>query len=405
MKIEAIETFLVHAGPPDETAWSGDTGTGRGGMSMGTTRHWLFVRVTVEGGLHGVGEGSGWPRVVETAVQDLAPLLIGEDARRIEKLWGKMHLATMSHGQVGTVGGGAIGAIDTALWDLKGKALGVPVHELLGGKIRDSLPAYAHASTPEKARRAWDMGYRAFKSGNVKGTVEKVAALRTELGPEADLMVDLHGPPWLTIPDAIAMGRALEPYDLMFLEEPLPPENLEGYARVRDAVALPLAAGERHTGNLWSVAPLIQRRLIDVAQPDTGRCGGITHFRKIAALAESHFVQMAPHAGTLGPVAEFAALHSMAAIPNAMILERFAVDWEGRYRVVTEEAQMRDGRVIVPDTPGIGVDLNLDEIACHPGGRNASVPNTVSYADGTQEEFVYVQPRWRRTTAFGHDGG
>lgn len=405
MKIEAIETFLVHAGPPGETAWSGDTGTGRGGMSMGGTRHWLFVKVTVEGGLYGIGEGSGWPRVVETAVQDLAPLLIGEDARRIEKLWGKMHLATMSHGMVGTVGGGAVGAIDMALWDIKGKALGVPVHELLGGKIRDSLPVYAHASTPEKARRAWDMGYRAFKAGNVKGTVEKVAALREALGTEADIAVDLHGPPWLTIPDAIAMGRALEPFDLLFLEEPLPPENLEGYQRVRDAVALPLAAGERHSSNLWSAAPLIQRGLVDVVQPDSGRCGGITQFRKIAALAESHFVQMAPHAGTLGPVAEFAALHSMATIPNALVLEKFATDWDGRYQVVSQEPQMTDGRMVVPDAPGLGVDLVLDEIAKHPGGNNASVPNTVSYAEGTEEEYVYVQPRWQRSTAFGREDG
>lgn len=170
-------------------------------------------------------------------------------------------------------------------------------------------------------------------------------------------------------------------------------------------VNLPLAAGERHTGNLWSAAPLIQRGLIDIAQPDSGRCGGITHFRKIAALAGSHFVQMAPHAGTLGPVAEFAALHSMAAIPNAMILERFAVDRDGRHEVVTDEPQMRNGSVIVPDTPGLGADPNLDEIARFPGGRNASVSNTFSHAEGTRDEFVYVQPRGQRTTAFGRETG
>ena len=401
MRIEAVETFLVHAGPPGETAWATDTGTRSGGMSMGATRHWLFVRVTVEGGLTGVGEGSGWPRVVETAVQDLAPLLIGEDARRIERLWGKMHLATMSHGLVGTVGGGAVGAIDMALWDLKAKALGVPLHELFGGRVRDAVPAYAHASSPEKALAFRQMGYRAFKAGNVEGTVEKVAALREALGPEIDLMVDLHGPPWLTLPDAIAMGRALEPYGLTFLEEPLPPENLEGYARLRDALSLPLAAGERHAGNLWSIAPLIRGGLIDVAQPDTGRCGGLTHLNKIAALAEASFVQIAPHSGTLGPVAEFAALHAMAAMPNAMVLERFAVDWEGRARVVTAEPELRDGALVVPDAPGLGLDLVEAEIARHPPGQNASVPNTASYAPGTEDEFTYVQPRRRRATAFG----
>lgn len=400
MKIAAVETFLVQAGPPGETAWASPS---EGGLSLGSTRHWLFVRVTTDSGLYGVGEGSGWPKVVETAVNDLAPLLIGEDPRHIEKLWGKLHLAMMGHGMVGTIGGGAIGALDMALWDLKGKALNTPVWNLLGGKLRDGIPAYAHASTPKAARAAWDMGYRAFKAGNVKGIVEKVAALRAELGSDADLMVDLHGPPWLTVGDAIAMGRALEPFHLLFLEEPLPPENIDGYARVRDAIGVPLAAGERHSTNLWTAAPLIKRGLVDVIQPDSGRCGGITQFRKIAALAEAHFVQVAPHAGTLGPVAEFAALHCMAAVPNALILERFAIDWEGRSRVVTATPDLRDGRLVVPNGPGLGVDLNLPEIAKHPGGHNVGVPSTASYAAGTEGEYVYVQPRWQRTTAFGHE--
>ena len=152
MKISSIETFLVHAGPPGETAWSRDTSAPGGGMSTGTSRHWLFVRVTTDSGLYGVGEGSGWPKVVETAVNDLAPLLVGEDPRDIERLWGKMHLAAMAHGIVGVIGGGALGALDMALWDIKGKALGTPVSDLLGGRIRDSLPAYAHASTPQQAQ-------------------------------------------------------------------------------------------------------------------------------------------------------------------------------------------------------------------------------------------------------------
>ncbi|MEM7047039.1 MAG: mandelate racemase/muconate lactonizing enzyme family protein [Pseudomonadota bacterium] len=404
MKITAVDTYLVHAGPPQETAWSSDTGTARGGMSMGTTRHWLFVKLTTEDGHSGIGEGSGWPRVVETAVHDLAPLMIGDDARQIEKIWGKLHLAMMSHGMVGTVGGGAIGAIDMALWDLKGKALGVPVYELLGGKIRDDIPAYAHASTPAKAKQAWDMGYRAFKTGNVKGTVDKVAKLREALPDEADIMVDLHGPPWLTVPDAIAMGKALEPFRLLFLEEPLPPENLQGYAQLRQAITQPLAAGERHICNLWAATPLIKDGLVDIIQPDTGRCGGLSHFLKIAHLAEAHFIQVAPHAGTLGPVAEFAALHAMASIPNGMILERFASDWPGRAGVVTHEPSMKDGRLVVPDRPGLGVDLVLEEIKKFPGAHNASVPSTVSYAQGTQQEFVYTQPRWQRTTAFGREG-
>ena len=403
MKIESVETLLMKAGPPGETAWSAPTATARGGMSMGATRHWLFVRITCEDGTHGVGEGSGWPKVVETAVQDLAPLLIGEDPRHIERLWQRLHLATMSHGIVGTVGGGAIGALDMALWDIKGKALGTPVWNLLGGKVRDRVPAYVHASTPERALAFRDMGYRAFKTGNVSGTVEKVAALRSALGSEVDLMVDLHGPPWLNLADAKRMARALEPFDLMFLEEPLPPENVDGYAELRRSTDLPIAAGERHVGNLWSAAPLLKRGLVDVIQPDTGRTGGLTHMRKIAAMAEAHFVTVAPHSGTLGPVAEFAAMHLMASIPNALVLERFALDWEGREKVVTDAPRIEDGMVVVPDAPGLGIDLRVEEIARHAPGYNASVPKGDAYADGTETEHVYTQFRWRRATAFGQE--
>ncbi|MFN3169541.1 MAG: mandelate racemase/muconate lactonizing enzyme family protein [Hyphomicrobiales bacterium] len=405
MKIEAINTYLMQAGPPAETAWSAPTGSARGGMSMGATRHWLFVEVVCDDGTVGTGEGSGWPKVVETAVLDLAPLLIGEDPRDTERLWQKLHLATMSHGIVGTVGGGAVGALDMALWDIKGKALGTPVWNLLGGKVRHTVPAYAHASTPDRALEIKAMGYRAFKTGNVKGTVEKVAALRQALGDDVDLMVDLHGPPWLTLADAKRMARALEQFNLLFLEEPLPPENLDGYAELRAATDLPIAAGERHTGNLWSAAPLLKQGLVDVIQPDTGRGGGLTHLRKIAAMAEASFVTVAPHAGTLGPVAEFAALHLMSAIPNALVLERFAVDWEGRDTVVTAVPELRDGGLVVPDEPGFGVSLNHEAIAAYPAQYNASVPKGDAYAARTQDEHAYVQARWSRATAFGKEGG
>ena len=131
-------------------------------------------------------------------------------------------------------------------------------------------------------------------------------------------------------------------------------------------------------------AALVKRGLVDVVQPDTGRCGGITQLRKIGALAEAHFVQVAPHAGSLGPVAEVAALHVMATLPNALMLERFATDWEGRSRVVTASPELRDGGLVVLNAPGLGIDLNLDEIAKHPAATNVSVPNTASYAPDTE---------------------
>ena len=390
MKINRVETFLMKAGNPSETAWAAAS---EGGLSIAGTRHWCFVRVSVESGIYGVGEGSGWPRVVKAAIEDLAPLLIGEDARHIERLWSKMHLATMGHGMTGTPGAGALTALEMALWDLNGKALGVPVWRLLGGRMRDLVPAYAHASSIENARALIDAGYRALKTGGVATAVDKARDLRAEFGRDVDLMVDLHGPPWMTPADALRTARALEPLDLLFLEEPVCPELPQELSRIRSMTSVPIAAGER-TAKIWGLAPLLEAGAIDVAQPDTGRFGGISQLKKIAAIAEARGIMLAPHAGTLGPVAEFAALHLMASIPNALILERFGSDWPGRKHVVTNEPELRDGSLLVPDAPGLGVDIIVDEIARYPADRNVGIPNYASHcAPGTGNEFPYLQAR------------
>ena len=159
-------------------------------------------------------------------------------------------------------------------------------------------------------------------------------AIRKEVGPEIDLMVDVHGPPWLTPRDAIALGHALEDYDLLFYEDPVAPENIDAIARVSDAVDIPIAAGERHAG-IWGVKELIEREIIDVVQPDTGRAGGLSQMKKIAAIAEAHYCTMAPHDGSLGPVAEMAAVHLMATLPNFLILEHLEDDVHQRYEVMT----------------------------------------------------------------------
>lgn len=396
MRIASITPYLMQAGAPGETGWSAS------GMSGAGSRHWCFVKIETEDGLTGIGEGSGWPRLVAAGITDLATLLIGEDARNIDRLWHRMFVAQMGHGQTGVVGAGAIGAIDMALWDLNAKALGVPLWRLMGGQFRNRIRSYVHTSTLETARRAAAEGYTAMKTGNVVDAVEKVAALRAEMGPALDIAVDLHGPPWLTAADAMRVARELEPFDLMFLEEPVAPEDLDGLRRVRDATSLPIAAGERGAF-LWGYRALIEQGLVDVIQPDTGRVGGLTQLRKIAALAEAHFVQVAPHSGTLGPVAEFAAIHFLASIPNALIHERFLRDWAGRSRVVTHSLEVVDGHVIVPDRPGLGTDLVLDEIARHPPGTNiaAGTPTQLAaYEPGTAEERLYVQPRRGRAAYF-----
>src|SRR6476661_4613205 len=247
MKITDVRTFLMHAGAPSLKAWAADGsfGTETFSKNLTGTRNWLFVKVYTDEGIIGIGECSGWPRVIETAVQDLKRLLIGEDPTNIELLWQKMHIAIMGHGMTGTVGAGAMTGVDMALWDIKGKALGVPVWNLLGGKVRDRIRIYAHANTPEVALSLKERGITAIKCGGVSDPVRKVATLRDAIGDEMDLMIDLHGPPWMTPGDAARLARALEPYDLMWIEDPIAPENLDGYRRIRDAAHVPLAAGER----------------------------------------------------------------------------------------------------------------------------------------------------------------
>ena len=393
MKITDIKTFLMMAGSPaskESTSWS--------------ARNWCFVKVYTDEGITGLGEGSGWPRVVETAINDLKPIVIGEDPMNIERIWQKMLVSTMGAGMTGTPGSGSMNAIDMALWDIKGKALNTPVWNLLGGKVRDRIRAYGHASTPERALELKERGLTAVKTGGVHRTVEKVDGIRKAVGDEMDIMVDAHGPPWFTTKDAIIIGKALEPYKLLFYEDPVPPDNIEALQRVQDNVDIPIAAGERHS-HIWGVRQLIEREIVDVVQPDTGRIGGISQMMKIAAMAEAHYITVAPHSGSLGPVAEYAAIHVLAAIPNALILERVHDDVPVRYDVTLPHIETIDGHIQVPDRPGLGVDIDEDVVLAHPSKGNTSRPGYEgdgSYESGTFDEHVYVQSRYRRQKTMGN---
>jgi galactonate dehydratase len=286
-----------------------------------------------------------------------------------------------------------------ALWDIKGKALDTPVWNLLGGKLRDRIRIYGHAKTPEVALDLKSRGITAIKAGGLGEPVRMLEGLREAIGDEMDLMVDLHGPPWLTVADAIVLGRRLEKLHLMFMEDPFAPEMLDSYARLRDAVAIPLAAGER-AATIWGLRPLIERELVDVVQPDTGRAGGITQMKKIAAMAEAHGIMLAPHSGSLGPIAEYAALHVMAAVPNALMLERVEIDWAERSDMITPAPVQVDGHLAVPNTPGLGVDINEEAIARHPSQRNVGMGKG-DYELGTDGEYVYMQTRLHRSRYFG----
>ena len=357
MKITEVKTYLT--GQPWQT---------RAGM-----RHFLFVRVFTDEGIHGVGEASALPSI-EAEIRHKAPLLLGEDPFQITRLWSKMYLQT--HFMTGIASGGAISALEMALWDIKGKALGQPVWSLLGGKMRDRVRSYSHANTAEDARKLVDLGYTALKMGNIRNCPAKIESIRKEVGDEIDIMVDLHGPPWMTVRDAIAMGKVLEEYEILFYEEPVAPENVEALARVAEAVNLPIAAGER-LAYIYGARELIEREIVDVIQPDAGRFGGLWQMIKVAGMAEAHYIQVAPHDGSLGPVGEMASVHFCATIPNFLIWEHRTGDVPLRYEVMQPQPEVVDSHIVVPDTPGLGVDIVDEVIEKHPAdaeraGRESS---------------------------------
>jgi galactonate dehydratase len=387
LKITDIKTFLMMAGAPKST-----------GGSSWSTRNWCFVKIYTDEGIVGIGEGSGWPRVVQTAIEDLRSIIVGEDPFNIEKLWQKMLVSTMGNGMTGTPGSGAMNAIDMALWDIKGKALNTPVWNLLGGKVRNRIRAYGHAKTPERALELKAQGLTAIKTGGVHRVADQVEDIRNAVGDDIDIMVDAHGPPWYNTKDAIIVGKSLEQFNLLFYEDPVPPDNMDALRRVQDNVNIPIAAGERHS-HIWGVRRLIEEEIVDVIQPDTGRIGGISQMMKIAAMAEAHYISVAPHSGSLGPIAEYAAIHILAAIPNALILERVHDDVPVRYELTQPHLETIDGYIEVPNLPGLGVDIDEAVALAHPSSGNTSTPGKEGdghYEPGTWNEHVYVQTRYSR---------
>jgi galactonate dehydratase len=285
--------------------------------------------------------------------------------------------------------------IEMALWDILGKKLGVPVVDLLGGMCRERVRTYAHASEPEAALRYVEQGYTALKCGGLRSPVRTVRRLRDALPADVDLCIDVHGPPWLTVPDAIRVGQELEEYDILFYEDPVAPENEEALAKVAEAVNVPVSAGERHA-TIYGFRNLIERDIVDVLHPDTGRAGGLMQLKKIAAQAESHYIQIAPHDGSNGPVAEAAAVHLCAAIPNFLILEHLADDVAQRREVATE-LKVVDSHIAVPTAPGLGIELNEESCQKYPGGHN------VSLVTPDRLDAGYVQSHARRRRLMGRE--
>jgi galactonate dehydratase len=353
-------------------------------------RNWVFVKVETDEGVTGWGEASlEWKtRGVAGCIDDLAPLILGEDPRRIEHLYQVMNRHAFF--RAGVVGMSAISGIEQACWDIWGKSLSVPVYQLLGGAVRDSIRMYDHLGggemqalylqdqperMAERARESVADGYNAIKALVVpisepldgmdvlRHADRCMAAIREAVGDDVDIMVDLHG---RTTPAmAIQFGEVLRPYRPWFLEEPCPPENVEGTAQVARALpGIPIATGERLVTR-FQFRPLLEQGACAVIQPDLCHCGGLWEARKIAAMAETYSISVAPH-NPLGPVATAAAIHFGIATPNFLIQEAIRSDVPWRNEVVRHPVEVVNGRAGLPERPGLGIEVDETEAAKHP---------------------------------------
>lgn len=340
-----------------------------------------LVEVRTDEGITGWGEafaqGLEPPAIAAAAIdQALRPLVLGADPRETEVLWHRMYHMTRDYGRKGSVVA-AISAVDMALWDIAGKARGEPVSALLGGAFRDSVEPYATgfyrvrgqgeaARLAEEAVAHCDAGFRLMKVKLGFGIADDVEVMQAVAGAVAGrgvrLMVDTNHAYGRA--DALRLGRALEPYDLAWYEEPVAPEDVEGYAHLRRHLSMPIAGGENeHT--LFGFRALLAAGAVDIAQPDLGSCGGITAARHIVALAHAHGVQVNPHVWG-SAVAQAASLQVIAAIPvthHALFAPQPVLEYDRsahpfRRALVAEPMEIVDGRVPIPARPGLGIEID-----------------------------------------------
>ncbi|WP_336037948.1 galactonate dehydratase [Halobacterium yunchengense] len=354
---------------------------------------WLFLKVTTSDGTVGWGEPvlEGRARTVETAVEELFEHhLLGADPGRIEDHWQAMHRGGFYRG--GPVLLSAIAGVDQALWDVKGKQFGAPVHELLGGAVRDSVRVYQWVGgdrpgdVVDAAREKVDAGFTALKMNAtaelrrvdtpaaVAEAADRLAAVREAVGDDVDVAVDFHGRASKSMAERLV--EALAPYEPFFVEEPVLPEHNDALPAVAARTSTPLATGERMYSR-WDFKEVLEQGCVDVVQPDVSHAGGITEVRKIAAMAAAYDVALAPHC-PLGPVALAACLQVDAVAPNALVQEQSLDIHYNETRDVRDYLadpsvfDYEDGHVSVPDGPGLGVEVDEDALraAEDPDWRN-----------------------------------
>jgi len=357
-------------------------------------KHYLFVHVYTDEGIVGLGEAGNWGYLDATAaaINKFAKYLIGRDPMRIEDLNQNFYRSVYFRGSVIM---SAISAIDIALWDIKGKKLGVPVYELLGGKTRDKIRVYASVMVKENDLAKLALGYKdlqakgftaakifvngpiqtandgmdEFYSGRIEDELEKVRIIREAVGPHFDFILEAHR--GMTKPEAIAFGTEVAKYRPMVLEDPMTPDNIDSMAEIASKIPVPIATGERFT-NLREFEMLMHRHAAQYIRPDVCAVGGITTSRKICAVAEANDVLVIPH-NPLGPVSTAACLQICASIPNLGIQELPGFCLNGAEdAMVQEPLRFKNGCMIIPEAPGIGVELAENASELYPANERGS---------------------------------
>jgi galactonate dehydratase len=345
---------------------------------------WLFVKVTTKNGLVGWGEPvvEGRAATVETAINEMKSFLIGHPANKIEDFWHMVYRGGFYRG--GPILMSALSGIDQALWDIKGKALGVPIYELLGGAVRDKMKIYGwvHGDTNEDlakaAKKRIDDGFTAVKMvvteelewidapNKINEAAEKLAAVRNAIGYNYPIGVDFHGRVHKGMVKVLA--KALEPYQPYFLEEAVLSENNEALERLKSYTSIPIATGERMYSR-WDFKQVIQKGLVDIVQPDLSHAGGISEVKRIANMAEAYDVAIAPHC-PLGPISLAAAFQIDFSCINALIQETsLGIPYEdGNETQLTDYLKdpnvfgLKDGCVPLPTAPGLGIEIDEDKV-------------------------------------------
>lgn len=350
-------------------------------------RDFLFVEIETDAGITGLGEAglTGQERAVMGALDVLREHVIGKDPFRTEHLWQVMFRGGFFPAQ--RVLTSAIAAIDIALWDIKGKALEVPVYELLGGRVREKVVCYPHiggATTNalvDDAKRRMGEGWRFVRwncptdgdridpARAVTGSLRQLEALRSALGEDIGLCLDVHTR--LDPGDAVTLCREAEAFHPYFIEDPVRCENSDAYRMIRARTGVPLAAGEQYSSK-WEFRQLIEEDLVDFARIDLAICAGLTEARKIAGWCETHYIRIAVH-NPIGPVSTSVCLHLNLATPNFGVQELPRRPGESLPDLIVNQPQWKDGYLFPPDSPGLGISIDHGKLSRYPY-KPSSIP-------------------------------